>query len=604
MLLKFIGSYLWIALLVSILIFFTDHKIIPGDGTWNIPELRTIDLRFLARPKPVTDHAKDIALIVIDSKSYEQIRLPLIFYNNHIAGIIDYLVRSGAKVIGLDIQLPSISLEDKVSGGYDRVYTRALLKARKEGTDVVIGYSSPLRAKEVKKDDEETEGAPLQAYLQAAGQDNLSYFGLTDDIDDVIRRQQLFFEVECFPLMLARKYSGSSPAVSDQTILIDYTLARDIPIYSLNDIYKFSLQNSGPDLRFKDKVVIIGTSMPFMDKHSTPLRYLRSEDKMTSGVIIQGATVNTLLSGSIFRELTRSSEAFYIFIVSVLAMLLCFNRRPIPAAFLCSIEAVAVAGVSIYAFNHDYVVRIIPLFSAVLLSYAFTTIFHYYSEEKKRIKIRQRFASYVPENIIEQMMHTDVEKLIEGEQREVVLFFSDIRGFTPYSEKNKEDPKKIVNFLNEYHKEVTEIILSNGGTVSQLIGDGTFAFFGAPTKLDDPEFSALKAAVSIKEMVTELKPKWQQFGMEDLRIGIGIHVGDVIVGNMGSVRKMTYAAIGDNTNLAARIEGLTKDFHETILVSGAVYERVNKRVNARALGSAKIKGHSEVEIFAVDGIIT
>lgn len=603
---KFIGSYLWIALLVSILIFFTDHVIIPGDGTWNMLELRTIDLRFLVRPKPVKDHAKDIALIVIDEKSYEQIKLPLIFYYKHISGIINYLVRSGAKVIGLDIQLPSISLEDKVIGGYDSVYAKSLIKARKEGTDVVIGYSSPLRAKEVKKDEKEVEGygTPLQAYLQAAGEDNVAYFGLTDDADDVIRRQQLFFNVESFPFMLANKNSGGSPAATDQTILIDYTLVRDIPVYSLNDIHTFSLQNSGPDSRFKDKVVIIGTSMPFIDKHSTPLRYLRSEDKMTSGVIIQAATVNTLLSGSIFHEPTRTSEAFYIVMVSGLAALMCFNRRPIPAAFLCAMEAIAVAGVSVYAFNHLYVIRVIPLFSAVLLSYAFTTIYHYYSEEKKRIKIRERFASYVPENIIEQMMNTDVKKLLEGEQREVVLFFSDIRGFTPYSEKNKKEPKKIVNFLNEYHRELTEIILSNGGTVSQLIGDGTFAFFGAPARLDDPVFAALKAAVLIRSKVAELKPKWQQYGIEDLKIGIGIHVGDAIVGNMGSVRKMTYSAIGDNINIASRIEGLTKDFHETILISSAVYERVSNRIAARALGPAKIKGHSEVKIFAVDGIVT
>ena len=603
---KFVGSYLWIALLVSMLICFTDHEIIRGDGTWNMLELRSIDLRFLVRPKPVKDRAKDIALIVIDDKSYEQIELPLIFYHKHISGIIDYLVRSGVKVIGLDIQLPSLSLEDKVIGGYDSVYTKSLIKARKEGTDVVIGYSSPLRAKEVKKDGKEPEnyGTPLQSYLQAAGEDNISHFGLTDDADDVIRRQQLFFNGKSFAFMLATKYSGGALAATDQTILIDYTLARNIPVYSLNDIYSLSVQNKGPDSRFKDKVVIIGTSMPFIDKHSTPLRYLDSEDKMTSGIIIQAAAVNTLLSGSIFHEPTRRSEAIYIVIVSGLAALVCFNRRPIPAAFLCSIEAIAVAGVSVYAFNHLYVLRVIPLFSAILFSYAITTIYHYYSEEKKRIKVKERFASYVPENIIEQMINTDVAKLLEGEQREVVLFFSDMRGFTPYSEKNKKEPKKIVNFLNEYHRELTEIILSNGGTVSQLIGDGTFAFFGAPTRLDDPVFAAVQAAVSIRSRITELKLTWQQYGIEDLKIGIGIHVGDAVVGNMGSARKMTYSAIGDNINIASRIEGLTKDFHETILISGSVYERVSNRVVARALGPAKIKGHSEVEIFAVDSIVT
>jgi adenylate cyclase len=184
----------------------------------------------------------------------------------------------------------------------------------------------------------------------------------------------------------------------------------------------------------------------------------------------------------------------------------------------------------------------------------------------------------------------------------VVLFFSDIRDFTPYSEKNKNDPKKIVTFLNRYHTEMTEIILANKGTVSQLIGDGIFAFFGAPVAAPDPVMDAVNTALQMREKIIALQAVWQECGMENLRIGIGIHVGDAIVGNIGSVKKMTYGAIGDNTNLASRIEGLTKECHEMILLSSTAYERVKDRVAARHLGESKVKGHSDITLYALDGL--
>jgi adenylate cyclase len=147
---------------------------------------------------------------------------------------------------------------------------------------------------------------------------------------------------------------------------------------------------------------------------------------------------------------------------------------------------------------------------------------------------------------------------------------------------------------------MTEIILNNNGTVSLLIGDGIFAFFGAPVRLDNCVAAAVRSALQMKEKVAELTPGWRKYGMDDMRIGIGIHFGEAIVGNIGSVKKMVYAAIGDNVNVASRIEGLTKEMQEIILLSVAAYEQAKDMVNAGPRGLAKIKGHSEVEVFALD----
>ena len=158
-----------------------------------------------------------MALILIDEDSYKKINQPLIFYNTYIADVVNYLVRSGARVIGLDIELPSISLQDRISGGYDSIYTRTLLQSKKQGVDVVIGYSSE-------------KNPPLSSYLAAAGQKNLSAFTLTVDQDDVIRRQQLVFtsdqgSCDAFAYLLAKKFTDRAVSPPGPVILIDYSLA-------------------------------------------------------------------------------------------------------------------------------------------------------------------------------------------------------------------------------------------------------------------------------------------------------------------------------------------------------------------------------------------
>ena len=532
-------------------------------------------------------------IIAIDEKSYKRINQPLIFYHTYISEVIDYLVESGVKTIGLDIELPSISLEDRIEGGYERIYMRSFLEARKKGVNIVIGFSSQ-------------GNAPLQGYLLAAGEANLAAFHLTEDSDDYIRRQQLYFDDEgkryhSMPYLLAKNFTNRQLSVPSKTILIDYSLTPNIPIYSFYDIYELSKKrNHDQENTFKNRVVIIGSSLSFEDKHSTPLSFFNK--KMMDGVVIEATSLATLLSEKIFHEPGVTSGAFYILVITIVTILLCYKRRPVPAAFLCFAETVVVFVTSIFAFNHFYVIRIMPLLSAIIFSFTVTMIFHYYTEERKKIKIRKRFACYVPDNIIDQIVDADTEKLTEGEQRKLALLFSDIRGFTSFSESNKDDPQKVVNFLNHYHTEMTEIIISCNGTVSQLTGDGIFAFFGAPQRHDDPVFAAISSALQMKEKISCLKQEWLHYGMEDLRIGIGIHFGYAIVGNIGSAKKMDYVAIGDNTNIASRLEGLTKELCETILISDAAYECVRERVIARSLGSVRIKGHSEVNIFAVDNL--
>lgn len=223
-------------------------------------------------------------------------------------------------------------------------------------------------------------------------------------------------------------------------------------------------------------------------------------------------------------------------------------------------------------------------------------------------RIRHAFGRFVPEQIIDDLVKSsgETEKVAVGEKREVAILFSDIRSFTNISERNK--PEVLVGFLNRYFTAMVEVIKKHGGTVDKFIGDAIMALFGTPVSYEDNARRAVAAAYEMRE-VLETIPMGDLVMPEGMKfnIGIGIHYGDVIAGSLGSKDKTDYTVIGDNVNLASRLEGLTKTYGIQILVSESVKEDTLRLPDAkdqftfRYLDDVKVKGKAiAVPIFAVD----
>lgn len=217
--------------------------------------------------------------------------------------------------------------------------------------------------------------------------------------------------------------------------------------------------------------------------------------------------------------------------------------------------------------------------------------------------IRKAFSRFVPEQIIDELVEgaEREEKVGVGEKRDVAILFSDIRSFTNISERNQ--PETIVAFLNRYFTIMCTIIKKHGGTIDKFIGDAIMALFGAPVSYEDNARRAVAAAYEMREALASVP-------LEDLvlpdgmkfDIGIGIHYGDVIVGSIGSSDKTDYSVIGDNVNLASRLEGLTKTYGSKILVSQAVKDDIKTdEFVYRLLDDVKVKGKKKaVPIYSID----
>ena len=217
-------------------------------------------------------------------------------------------------------------------------------------------------------------------------------------------------------------------------------------------------------------------------------------------------------------------------------------------------------------------------------------------------KLRSAFSKFVPEQVIKDFMISDESGELDNnnEKRNVVVLMCDIRSFTSISEINK--PEDVVNFLNNYFTHMVDIVKKFGGTVDKFIGDAIMVLFGAPISYNDNAKRAVQAALEMYSQLSEIPCKQLKFpeGIK-LDIGIGIHYGDVIVGQIGSADKTNYTVIGDTVNLASRLEGLTKLYGAKIVISQAVRDELDDSMNLLLLDSVKVKGKKEaVFVYRVD----
>jgi len=215
---------------------------------------------------------------------------------------------------------------------------------------------------------------------------------------------------------------------------------------------------------------------------------------------------------------------------------------------------------------------------------------------KQEQKIRNIFQKYVPIDVIDQIF-SHPESTLKGDNRQLAVLFSDIRGFTTIAE--GLPPDQIVESLNNYFSRMVDIIMKRRGIVDKYIGDAIMAFFGAPVKhKDDPE-AAVLAGLEMLSALKDFNRKQGENNAPQFTIGIGINYGTVTIGNIGSEKKMDYTVIGDMVNLASRLEGLTKIYRQPMLISGSIAKSVYKNIPCRLIDKVRVKGkHIETPIYA------
>ncbi len=213
--------------------------------------------------------------------------------------------------------------------------------------------------------------------------------------------------------------------------------------------------------------------------------------------------------------------------------------------------------------------------------------------ERKRIK--GVFSRYVAADVVDEMLRTDHD-FFKGYRKELTVLFSDLRGFTSTSE--KLDTDTVVGMLNEHLSIMTGVVLKNGGTLDKFIGDCVMAFWGAPVERKDHAFSAVKCGIEMTREHKDLMEKWQTQGLPPINIGIGINTGDMFVGNIGDERKSSYTVIGDNVNLASRLEGVARGGE--VLVTKNTMEHIGNYSKAVALEPVRVKGKQDpIELFRI-----
>lgn len=201
------------------------------------------------------------------------------------------------------------------------------------------------------------------------------------------------------------------------------------------------------------------------------------------------------------------------------------------------------------------------------------------------------FSKYVPKPVVDSALNSQEGPVIQGELLDAAILFCDIRGFTPLSE--ELPPEKVVLLLNEYYSTMAEVVDRHNGSVNQFIGDEVYATFGAPLAYPNNSQNAVFCALEMLEKREELNKSLQEkFGIS-IDLGIGINAGKVIAGNMGSIDRINYGVIGDTVNTGKRIEGLTKDKPNSVLISDAVYRQVSTLVSAKNLGEVEVRGKRE-----------
>jgi adenylate cyclase len=544
-------------------------------GLFHDTELASVDTRFSVRGDE--EPRDDIALVLIDDTTSRELPVRFPFPRSLHARVIDAVNRDGAKTIAYDVEFlqPTKPREDNaLINSVARAPNKVVLADSQpdpQGRSGVFGGQEVL-------DDVKARAGNTQ---------------LGEDSDGVRRR--IPYEVgnmETFPLVAAEIASGetiTTEQMGGPSAWIDY--AGGVGTYASVPFSRV-LNGQFPPGSFTDKIVVVGASDPTLkDIAKTPT----SETDLMSGPEINANAIATALDDFPLKSTPLGLDLFLIALMGVIAPLASYRLSPIRALALGLLAAALYLVCAQLAFNSGRIVPVLYPMVALGLSLVGSLLVYYVREAFIRRRVRDTFARFVPESVVGQVLaRTDDDLRLEGRRMDVTVLFSDIRGFTTFSE--TRDPGQVLEVLNAYHEEMTSAVMDHGGTLISFMGDGIMAAFGAPIDMNDHADRALAAA---KEMLDVRLPRVNEWMREhdvgaEFQIGIGLNSGPVMAGNIGSQQRLEFTTIGDTVNTAARLEGMTKGSGHSLFVADSTRERLSARDGELSyVDSLPVRGRAE-----------
>ncbi|MBO4637576.1 MAG: adenylate/guanylate cyclase domain-containing protein [Clostridiales bacterium] len=339
---------------------------------------------------------------------------------------------------------------------------------------------------------------------------------------------------------------------------------------------------------YAGKIVLIGPyASGLQDAYFTPI----DRGNQMFGVEFQANVIQSLIEGVYLKEAPSAPQLVVMFLVCFAALYLFFDRKVLSSFIIC----IVMIGLSIGAVLvfREFGIVIHPLWipSGILILYVVSVAAHYFKAAQDRAQVTRTFERYVAPEIVREIMKEGMDNLsLGGKTCDIAVLFVDVRGFTTMSE--RLSPEEVVFILNRYLTMTSSCVEKNSGTLDKFVGDATMAFWGAPLPQEDAVYLACRTALDIVAGAAEVSRQLKEEIGEELRVGVGVHYGPAVVGNMGSEKHMDYTAIGDTVNTSARLEANAPG--GTVYISRKVADELGGRATYESLGdSVKLKGKAD-----------
>jgi adenylate cyclase len=578
-----------------------------------ILRLKSFDLLLQSEPKEIS---QDIAVVTIDEKAIEKYgQWP---WNRSVLGdIIGQLREAEVGIIVLPILF---SEEDRLGGDQtlsNYIYQNGVIIAQ-VGTNQTNKNSVPRGVAKI--------GDPLPYLFEWGGMlgpipelgevaDGVGVVNTAPEIDGVTRRIPLLMKIgnEVYPAMaievirvavqapsyqvkagdagiIALRVPGFSTIETDPNARIWLRWNKEYETISAADVDNFK--------SLKGKTVIIGSTAEGLNSIiATPTgeRYSFELTASTLQTVLDGKQINRY-------DISLFVELVIAFVVGIIIVII---ARFTPYWFV-GLKLLSLYGVSIfvsyYLFNKYTILADVSWIIITLTIVGFHSVFNrFILEFQLKQQIKKQFEHYLEPKMVKKLQQNPDLLKLGGETKELTFMFSDIRGFTPLSEKYQSNPADLTKVINKFLTPMTNIIMKNDGTIDKYMGDCIMAFWNAPIDTPNHKELAIKSAL---EMMDKLKELNETDGFGDgnkINIGIGINTGKCIVGNMGSDQRFDYSVIGDPVNLASRLEGVSKNYDATLVIGEDTYRGISKLYKFKKLDDVQVKGKSnKVTIYTIE----